>query len=209
MRNRTASFFVNPTDSLEIEQALVSKFGEIQWKIVSARVNPENAQSFVHGGPLRRPSATNYFDGGIKTHSSFHTVKLQDIVEHDVSILRLQLESFRTTMDTQFLRTMYSTISDSCDSIGNVVDAKAEGSTLAAFEAMLEKLEIQVTPDGTPKLPEIHLGTDAFGKFKAAIEGISPEADARIKEIQARKIAEGWERELRRQAKFVGYGNKA
>jgi hypothetical protein len=209
VRNRSASFFANPAVSLEIGQALVSKFGEIQREIMSAHVNPENTQSFVHGGPLRRPSATSYFDGGVKKHSSFHTVKFQDIVEHDVSILRLQLESFKTTMNTQFLRSLYATISDSCDSIGNVVDAKAEGSTLAAFEAMLEKLEIRVAPDGTPKLPEIHLGTDAFGKFKAAIEGISPEADARIKQIQARKIAEGWERELHRQAKFVGYGNKA
>jgi hypothetical protein len=111
-------------------------------------------------------------------------------------------------MYTQFMQSLYSTISDSCDRIGNVVDAKAEGSTLAAFEAMLEKLEIEVAPDGTPKLPEIHLGTEAFGKFKAAIEGMSPETDARLKQIQARKIAEGRERELKRQARFVGYGSK-
>lgn len=208
MRNRQASFFTNPTASLEIDQALVSKFGEIQREIVSAHIKPENTQNFIHGGPLRRTSATNYFDGGIKKYSSLHTVKFKDLVEHDVSILRLQLELFRMTMNTQFMQSLYSTISESCDKIGNVVDAKKEGSTLAAFEAMLEKLEIEVAPDGTPKLPEIHLGTEAFEKFKAAIEGMSPETDSRLKQIQARKITEGRERELKRQARFVGYGSK-
>jgi len=205
---RSISFFANPAASMDINQALVSRLGEIQLEIVSARIKPENTQSFVHGGPLRRLSATNYFDGGIKKHSSVHTVKFQDIAEHNVSILRLQLQSFRETMNVQFLQSLYGTINDSCESSGNVVDAKAEGSTLAAFEAMLEKLEIPVAADGTPQLPEIHLGAGAFEKFKEAMDGISPEADARIKEIQARKIAEGRERELRRQAKFVRYGNQ-
>jgi hypothetical protein len=208
VNRRSEHFFSNALASEEIGRALVTKFGAILGEIERAYLNPENTQRYTHGGPLRRPSATNYFDGGIKTHSAIHEVKFQDIVDHDVSILRLQLESFTTAMHGQFMQSLYATLGDSCDSVGNVVDAKAEGSTLGALEAMWEKLEIQVAADGTPKLPEMHLGPEAYEAVKAAVEGMSPEDEARIERVKARKIAEGWERELRRQARFVGYGKK-
>ena len=208
LKNRSVIFFSNATDSQEIERAMAEKFGEILGQIQSAYTNPENTQRFDHGGPLRRPSSSTYFDGEIKTHSSLHEIRFQDIAEHDVSILRRELESFKATMNEQFIRSVYTTLADSCDSVGNVVDAQVEGSTLGALEAMWEKLDIQVSPDGIPKLPEIHVGADAYDKFKTALESASPEYEARIEKIKLRKITEGWERELQRQARFVGYGKK-
>ncbi|UOD29144.1 hypothetical protein INH39_27605 [Massilia violaceinigra] len=209
MASRSGTYFVNTAvSSEEIGRALIAKFGAILTDIESAYLNPENTQRFSHGGPLRRPSATNFFNGGTKKHSVIYEVKFQDIVEHNVSILRLQIESFTTAMQTQFVHSLYTVIGESCDSIGNVVNAEVEGSTLKALEAVWEKLEIQVAADGTPKLPEMHCGSEAYEKFKEAIDGMSPEDEARMERVKARKIAEGREREVLRQARFIGYGIK-
>jgi hypothetical protein len=197
------SFFLDHAAAVSFDSALVKKLGAIQSNTFSSLLPLENVQRYTHGRNLRHPAATNFYDGGMHTHSTAMTAKFQDLIEHNISVLDDALKTFERSSLEQMNAMFYGTLSASCEANGNIVDANAEGSFLAGLEAMLEKIEIGVDAQGNPQIPEIRMGSAAFAKMQIATASASPEDHARIEALRDRKIAEGRSREIARQAKFA------
>ncbi|MCU6502427.1 hypothetical protein LPN04_31980 [Rugamonas sp. A1-17] len=203
---RSKTFFVDTLAAESFDSAFVSKLGVIRSRATSDLIPQKNIQRYTHGASVHHPAATKLYDGGTHTHSTEITAKYQDLREHNVSALTKTFASVAQSMSEQITASFYRTVSASCDENGQVVDAKAHGSLIDAFEVMMEKLEISVDSQGNPQMPELRLGTEAFDKLINAMENITPEQDARIKSIQTRKIEDGRVREAARQARFANYG---
>ncbi|MTW13423.1 hypothetical protein GM658_22705 [Pseudoduganella eburnea] len=190
-----------------ISASLFKKLAEIHRAATEQFIPPENINRFVHGGRMVRPADDVYFDGGTRSISSVQTVEFKELVENDLSVLRRMLNSIASSVTSQFTANVFAVVGDASTSVGNVVDARAEGSTLAAHRRMWEKLEIQVSPDFTPKLPTMFVGPEAFDAFKRAAKEASPEQIAEIEQLKEMKIEKGRERERARQARFKRYGD--
>ncbi|TFB44920.1 hypothetical protein [Pseudomonas sp. F01002] len=186
--------------------SLCGSLSTLQQHAMAKYVNPEIAQRLKHGAILSNPAAPQVYNGGIETHSTLFEIALESIITHDITILEKCFSSFQEDMGAQFARMIYASVSKVCDQSGNVVDAKKSGSLQLAFLEMLEKIEFSADKTGEVKLPEIHLGTDSFNEFARTMQESTPEYDALVEDIKARKVAEALDREVERKAKFVRYG---
>jgi hypothetical protein len=105
-------------------------------------------------------------------------------------------------MKRQFSEMMYSTISDSCEISGNIVDAKKAGSIPASFIEMISKIELSVGRDGKVSMPEIHAGSEMAQKLFTELSSQPPEFSEEVEKIKAEKTAEAFKREEIRKQKF-------
>ncbi|AWM59621.1 hypothetical protein C6Y58_09060 [Stutzerimonas stutzeri] len=72
---------------------------------------------------------------------------------------------------------------------------------------MLETIEFTADKDGNVRLPQIHMGPEAFEIFTAQMKEMQPDMEARIEEIKAEKIKKAQEAEESRKARFLRYGD--
>lgn len=208
LERRASSFLFSDQElNRTISLALYKKLAEVHRTATEQFVSQQNIQQFVHGGRMIRPADDVYFDGGTRSISSMQTIEFKDLVENDLSILRTMLESIATSVTAQFTANFFAVVGDASASVGNVVDARNEGSTLAAYKRMWERLEIQVSSDLTPKLPTMFGGSQAHDAYKRAIKNASPAELQEIEELKQMKVEKGRERELARQARFKRYGD--
>lgn len=199
-------YFVDPEFVDKFNESLRKLLSTLQQHAMAKYVNPESAQRLKHGAIFSNPAAPQVYNGGIESHSTIFDIALESIIAHDITILEKCFNSFQEDMGAQFARMIYASVSKVCDQTGNVVDAKKSGSLQLAFLEMLEKIEFSSDKTGEVKLPEIHLGTDAFNEFARTMQESTPEYDALVEDIKARKVAEALDREVERKAKFVRYG---
>lgn len=199
-------YFVDPEFVDKFNESLRKLLSTLQQHAMAKYVNPESAQRLKHGAIFSNPAAPQVYNGGIESHSTIFDIALESIIAHDITILEKCFNRFQEDMGAQFARMIYASVSKVCDQTGNVVDAKKSGSLQLAFLEMLEKIEFSADKTGEVKLPEIHLGTDAFNEFARTMQESAPEYDALVEDIKARKVAEALDREVERKAKFVRYG---
>jgi hypothetical protein len=176
-------------------------------KSVSEYLPTENLQSLKHGGEFSHPGAPQAFMSGMREHRTAFSIKHEELLDHDLGVIPRAIESVLNQMRKSFAETMYSTISDSCDLSGNVVDAKAEGSAPAAFLKMLETIEFTADKDGNVRLPQIHMGPEAFDTFMTQMKDVSPDMESRIEAVKAEKIKKAQDAEISRKARFLKYGD--
>lgn len=204
--SQSVDYFVDPDFVEKFNESLRRLLSTLQQSTMAKYINPEGAQRIKHGAMFCNPAAPQVYSGGIETHSTLFDIALESIAAHDVKVLERCFNRFQEDMEAQFARMIYSSVSKVCDQSGNVVDAKKSGSLQLAFLEMLEKIEFSANKTGEVALPEIHLGTDAFNEFTRAMQESTPEYEAMVEDIKARKVAEALERESDRKAKFVRYG---
>lgn len=204
----SSNLFTNPGLSEEIARAFFNKIADIHRATMEEFVPPKNMHRFVHGGAHVRPLDDAYYDGGTHSISTTLTLQFKDLVENDLSVLANILHEVRESVSRQYATSVFSVLSDASASVGNVVDAKEEGSLLEAQKRMLEKIQIQVSPDGTPKLPTVYMGSEAFEATQKAFAKAPPGFEQELDQIMQRKVDEGRERELARQSRFKQYGGK-
>lgn len=204
----SSNLFTSTGLSKEIAQAAYNKISEIHRITMEEFVTPKNIHHFVHGGKHVRPLDDAYYDGGTHSISTTLTLEFQDLVENDLSVLANILQEVRESVSRQYTTSVFSVLGDASASVGNIVDAKKEGSLLEAQKRMWEKIQIQVSPDGMPKLPSVYMGPEAFDAALKAFAEAPPGYEQELEEIKQRKIEEGRERERARQARFKRYGSK-
>ena len=202
-------FLSDKPSSEAFERALVKHVGEVLKLMMSRLINPENVQRFRHGGDWSHPGLPDAYNAGMQQHSSEVVIKFDELVNHDVSAINRYVQKIVEDMNGQFQKMMYTTISASCDQIGNVVDAKTAGGPIEGFAAMLEKIRFGVDKDGNVKRPEIHLSPEALEKFKRAQEAASPELLQRIHDLGEQRAAEAIQEEAKRKARFARYGDES
>ncbi|WP_085725774.1 hypothetical protein [Pseudomonas sp. R37(2017)] len=205
-RNSFVDYFVDPEFVDKFNESLRKLLHTLQQHAMAKYVSPESAQRIKHGATFSNPAAPQVYNGGIETHSTLFEIALESIISHDITVLEKCFNRFQEDMDAQFARMIYASISKVCDQTGNVVDATKSGSLQQAFLEMLEKIEFSADKTGEVKLPEIHLGTDAFNEFARTMQESTPEYNELVEDIKERKITEALEREIERKAKFVRYG---
>ncbi len=203
-----SNLFTNTALSKEIAQAVYNKISDIHRATIMEFVPYKNMHRFVHGGAHIRPLDDAYYDGGTHSISTTLTLQFKDLVENDLSVLANILQEVRESVSRQYATSVFSVLSDASASVGNVVDAKKEGSLLEAQKRMLEKIQIQVSPDGTPKLTSVYMGSEAFEATQKAFAKAPPGYEQELDLIMQRKVDEGRERELARQSRFKQYGDK-
>jgi hypothetical protein len=203
-----AIYFEDERVSSAFQKSIVALLTTIQKDIVSKYLPPENTHRLRHGGKWEHPGLPDAVNGGIEQHSSVNKIQFEDIVNHDLGLIDRFVQKIAQDMERQFTQMMYSTVFTACDQTGNTVDAKAAGSTREAFAEMLEKIQFCADKFGNVRLPEIHAGPEAVSTLKNAFEDASPEFHERMEAIKARKIAEALDREVKRKARFVRYGDK-
>lgn len=205
--NRFVDYFVDPEFVDKFNESLRKLLSTLQQRSMAKYINPESAQRVKHGAMFSNPAAPQVYNSEIETHSALFDISLESLVAHDVSILEKCFNRFQEDMGAQFARMIYASVSDVCDKSGNVVNVKQSGSLQLAFLDMLEKIEFTVDKAGGVKLPEIHLGSDAFNEFQRTMQESTPEYEALVEDVKARKVAEALSNEAKRKAKFVRYGD--
>lgn len=203
-----AIYFEDERVSSAFQKSMMEFLTAIQKNIVCRYLSPENTHRLRHRGKWGHPGSPDVVNGGIEQHSSFAELPFEDIVKHDLGLIDRFAQKLAQDMERQFAQMMYSAISTVCDQTGNTVDAKAAGAC-EAFAEMLEKIQFSADKSGKVNFPELHGGPEAVARIQKALENAPPEYHQRIEEIQARKIAEALDREAKRKARFVRYGDES
>lgn len=200
-------FFEEPGRATAFSNSFAVLLSSVQREVVARYLPPENTQRLRHSGTHSHPGVPEAYQSGIQTHSSNTTITFEELINNDLSAIARCIAGVRDDMERQFAQMMYHSISSASEQSGNVVDAQKEGSLLAAFARMLEKIEFSVDKDGNVTLPQIHVGPDKFDSFQRAINEAPLEYHHAIKEIMKGKRADALEREADRKARFVKYGD--
>jgi hypothetical protein len=194
--------FPQPARARAVERAILGVVRDAHTQKVLSTLNPRNVQRMHHGITWRTHSgdASAKEPSDMKEHSVEQVVKFEDVVAHKLSIVPMTIRAIIQAMSDQLMKTMYSTVSESTERSGNVVDAREAGSLEQAFLEMLRKIEFGVDEAGQVSLPEIHLapGNPLLDQLKKA----GPEFEAQVDAIINEKRAKALERERERLSKF-------
>lgn len=199
-------YIVEPATAKGFNKAFTLKLAELQKESLAQFMNLDNAQRVRHGGEFQSPANPQAVESGLKQHTATLETKFDDVVNNKLGLITRSLESVSEQMQKQFAEMFYATLSDACEQTGNVVDAQAEGSHQEAFAAILEKIELVADREGNVEMPQMHVSPETGDRLIESFREVSPEYEARVNAIKARKIAEAVQREVERKAKFVGYG---
>jgi len=200
------SYFIDPEGSRAFNLSFTQLLGQLKDQVVSRYIGTDNQHRFRHDGGWVHPNAPQVIGGDMQRHGAEMSVAFEAIVANDLDLIPSNLDHLVGEMDRQFAQMMYATVAQACDRTGNTVDAQASGGLPQAFLAMLERIEFMATKEGVVDMPEIHVNPETAEKMMAALEASSPEFQAKVEALKARKIAEALDREAARKAKFVGYG---
>lgn len=206
--NQFVDHFVDPEFADKFNESLQKLLSALQQRLMAKYINPESAQRVKHGAMFSNPAAPQVYNGEIETHSMVFDISIESLATHDLTILERYFNHIQEDMEAKFARMIYGSVAKVCDQSGNVVDVKKSGSLQLAFLDMLEKIEFSVDKTGEVRLPEIHLGTDAFNEFERTMQQSTPEYHALVEDVKARKVAEALNREIERKARFVRYGDR-
>jgi hypothetical protein len=165
-------------------------------------IPPENSHALYHGRNWteERPDGSE-MESKIEEHTTETTLKFDDIIQCRFSVLADQILSIVSQMRDEFMKSLYSRISEGVEQVGNVVDARGMNPADAIL-AMLRKIEFGVNREGQVSRPEIHLHPDAVEKITEALDNAGPEFKAEVDRVTAEKEAEALKREAARVARF-------
>ena len=89
-----------------------------------------------------------------------------EIIDKGPKLFIEMVDSFHQTSVKEMARRMYASAAEAIEKVGNVVDCKGKPLTKEHLLALLEKVEIDFTPDGDPIMPTLHLSP----KFRSLIQ---------------------------------------
>jgi hypothetical protein len=201
------NYFSDYAGNAGFNKAFGEYLGALQKEIVAKYLSPENTMRLHHGQAWQHPANSEVVDGGMKEHSVSTETNFQDIVDHKLELIDECVQHLTEGMHRQFAQMLYSTVHDSCDRTGNVVEAKVMPLE-NAFIAVMEKVSFSADRHGVVRLPEVHTHPDMAKKMMAAVENAPAEYKQRLEQIKARKSKEAIEREAERKTKFVRYGEE-
>jgi len=194
------------SEAKAFEQAL-TKFLRDALKVRRSQLVPaENVQRFRHGDDWSHPGLPNAYNAGMQQHSSEIVIKFDELVNHDLSTIPRYVGKLVEDLNAQFQRSMFATISATCDQSGNLVDASEAGGPIEGIAAMLEKIRFTADKHGKVQRPQIHMSPELIEKFREAQASAPPELLHRIQQLDELRTAEAIEEEIQRKARFVRYG---
>jgi len=105
-----------------------------------------------------------------------------------------------TGMGKEMMRTLFQVLDTATKETGNVVNAGGKPISIDLFLDLLEKIQIDFTPDGNPIWPSFHAGSEMHAQFQRLFpEWLKdPEFNSRMEKMVVRKRQEFYEREAHR-----------
>lgn len=139
----------------------------------------------------------------MQTYSHEITVKLDDVLEGDLSLLETKINELAEQFHRSFVQSMFSMIDRSCEATGNTVNARGKEFPVSFME-MLEKIEFGVDRNGEVSIPSITVGSRKMGEeMLAKLEAQDEAYKSKIEKIQKQKTEAALTREAERKSKFV------
>jgi hypothetical protein len=168
-------------------------------------ISANNVMKLSHGSGWKSDYPHSHDnEGEFKTFSSDTGMKFQDVVDHDVSILRKNIDKLAADLSAQFQRNLFAMISESTDRSGNTVSASDHSSDVEAVLAMLEKIEFGVDENGQASLPMMVMQSNgSIEKMIEQLESAGSDYKERFEAVKQRKIAKALAEEADRKSKFL------
>ncbi|CAN7412686.1 hypothetical protein LJR232_002499 [Aquipseudomonas alcaligenes] len=165
-------------------------------------VDPNNIQRFQHGSAWQSHQSHNPDQvSKLSSHEHRIDIKFEDIVLGRISIVQEKIRELATAMSDSFTATMITTLSETCETHGNVVHG-GQGPA-KAFMDMLEKVEFGVNRNGEVSLPQILGGVGLSEIITSDKTMNSEEYITKINKITEQKSKEALQKEVSRKAKFL------
>ena len=117
---------------------------------------------------------------------------VKDIAENDLSLIARTILPINEEMEKQFALNMYGVVAAGAEKVGNVVDAKADGSFAKSMLEMFRKIELGVDRNGEISMPQIHVGPGMAQKIAKELESVPPEIEAKIEQVKAERCSRHW-----------------
>ena len=130
------------------------------------------------------------------------TIPFKEITDNDLGLIARSILPVCEEMSRQFAQNMYGVVGAAAERVGNVVDARAAGSVAASLIEVMSKIELGVDRDGNVTMPQIHAGSEAYGKLVEAMENMEPDVAAELERLKLERSQEALDREAERRAKF-------
>lgn len=164
-------------------------------------VNLDNKLKLKHGESWSFPALTDSSDSSFYEMSSLQEVKIQDIVDGNLSIIPRLLNQVASELGSQFEGLMIGVMSKAADSNSNVVTSIDPARFPEAFLDALRKIQLSVDPDGGVAMPQVLMPPGGHELIKQ-LEQASPELLAEIEAVKAAKAQEARDAEAKRKLKF-------
>jgi hypothetical protein len=176
--------------------------GRLLRRVVDERIPPENQHKFYHGREwVQKRVDGGEMTGGVNAHTATAQLQFQHVIEGRISAIAEQARSIIEQMQGAFMQTLYTTVQEAVEEVGNVVDAKGKPITVAFLE-MLESIEFGVDRRGEVSRPELHANPETAREIAQALEDAGPEFSAEVDRLMTLKETEALAREIERKARF-------
>lgn len=171
-------------------------------KRMSTYQSAENTYILHHGNSF---SSIVDNESDLSKHSVNIEFDYSDIRLYRIEQFYIFLNTIIEEMSSQMIRTLYQTLSDTCDKTGNVIDnVQNVMSNAEAFLEMLRKVEFGVDKYGNVIMPQIHLHPSQSDKFIKELEAQDETYKNLIEEIKKEKTKQAIQKENDRLLRFEG-----
>lgn len=171
-------------------------------KKISVYLSSENTYILHHGNSF---GSTADNESNLTKHSVDIEFEYSDIRLYNIEPFYIFLNTIIEQMSSQMARTIYKTIGESCDKIGNVIDnTQKTMSNAEAFLEMLRKVEFGIDKYGEVVIPQIHLHPSQSAKFIEEIQAQDEKYQQLVAEIKKEKSEQAIQKENERLLKFAG-----
>jgi hypothetical protein len=162
----------------------------------------ENVQAFRHGTGWKTGASEDVSE--MQPHEHGMAIKFDDIIAHDVSVMKVTFLGIADAMHASIMKMMYSEVSRVANAVGNAASIKTTGSHAKAFLEMLKKIEFGIDRHGRPTLPQIHASPEMVDVLLKDLQNQGPEFENEVEKIKKEKAAAALERERGRRSRFKG-----
>lgn len=191
-------------ESKEFGEALLEMAVRVQRDKISQYISKENMHSFRHGRSWLTIRENGTEESSFKEAGVELNISYEDILKNDVNQFFQFFETFVEGFTSKTIQSMFQTISESCDKVGNTVNQKEYRSQAEAFLEMLKKVEFSVNDNGQVELPKIHVGPDAAELLIKSLEAQGEEFHAEVEKIKQEKCEAALKRENERLNRYKG-----
>ncbi|MFC3816399.1 hypothetical protein [Lysobacter sp. GCM10012299] len=196
-----------PRQFKEFMSAVSEKIGEIHEANTQLYVAPENIQRLRHGRSWNVHPAETGTAGSFHSLSTTHEIKFDDLLANNIERLPQAVAQCAEGMHSEIARSIYSTIGEAADAVGNSVSSADHGNNLLeAIYAVIEKVEFSVDKFGNVSPPTLHVPPDIGRKLEELKSQLNPEFEARFEALMAAKAESALTAEEARKGKFINYG---
>lgn len=195
-----------PKESEEFIQAFSENLAETHKANTEIYISKSNTHRLRHGRHWNTTPHTSGEDSTFQTISSEFKLKLTDVANNNIRLLRAALSETAKEMHKAFAENIYKVVGAAAESVGNSVSAKDHASLTDVIYAAMEKIEFTADRFGNVTPPTMHVSPETGRMLQEIQSKADPEATARFEALVAAKTQAAINSELARKAKFVDYG---